>query len=32
VQYRHDWLDLAAEAYGAPGAIYTGRLRAGASF
>lgn len=32
VQYTHDWLDLAAEAYAAPGVIYTGRLRAGANF
>lgn len=32
VQYTKDWLDLAAEAYAAPGVIYTGRLRAGALF
>ena len=28
VQWTKDWLDLAAEFYAAPGAIYTGRLRA----
>ena len=32
VQYTRKWLDLAGEAYAAPGAIYTARLRAGAVF